>query len=302
MGHKYASVVLAFLLLLDAVSCGAFTAVVLKSKDLAPYDLALEGFKTELQGQEMRLVEVDAAGREGAEIILHILAERPRFILCLGTEAFELASSIRDVPKIFCLVPFSRAERLISKGNARGVVIDIPSAIQFKILCRALPKIRRIGVMYDPQSSGKIIAKALQDAAKLHLELIAQPVQSIREVPLALGHLNDKIDVLWSIFDSTAYGSETARYALFQTLKRNIPFVGFSPQFVKAGALMAVYGDYKDMGCQAAALAGNTLDNVKLPEAIIEPRSVHIAINRKVSEAMKIQFSSEFLQTVNESF
>jgi len=302
MGLKYAFAVMAFLWLFYAASCEAFTAVVLKSKDLSPYDQALRGFKTEFQGLEMRLLEVDATEGKRAEITSRILAETPKFVFCLGTEALELADSLKDLPRVFCLVPHARAESLVSPGNVVGVTIDIPSSIQFKILSQALPKVRRIGVMYDPESSLRIISRASEDAKRLNLELIARPVQSIKDVPLALSYLSDKMDVLWSIFDSTAYGSETGRYALLQTLKRDIPFVGFSPQFVKAGALIALYGDYEDMGRQAAALAKDILNNIKLSDSIVAPRTVHIAINRKVSEAMKIHFSSEFLQTVNESY
>ena len=300
--HRYGCATLAFLWLLHASSCGAFTGVVLKSKDLSPYDLAIHGFKTELQGLEMRLLEVDASEGARAQIVSRIMAEAPSFVLCLGTEALELAGSLGNVPRVFCLVPYSKAQSLVSLGNTRGVTIDIPSSIQFEVLTRALPKARRIGVMYDPQSSVKIISRATRDAERLHLELLARPVHSIKDVPLALSYLSEKMDVLWSIFDSTAYGSETARYALLQTLKRDIPFMGFSPQFVKAGAILALYGDYEDMGRQAAALAISLLNHTEAEEPIVEPRSVHIAVNTKVSEAMKIRFSPEFLQTVNESY
>ncbi|MBN1276404.1 MAG: hypothetical protein JXA35_02845 [Deltaproteobacteria bacterium] len=287
--------------ILWTVNSMAVTIIAIKSRDLPQYDQAISGFRSGFQVQELNLTVIHSLS-DKEQISSTIEANCPDLILCLGTEALNYSISIKNIPKVFCLV--ANPETYISHGvtDVYGVAISLPSLDQFRIIAGELPEFKRIGVIYNAEFNREYIEDARKNASKLALELVAYSVSSIKDIPSALHFLKDKIDVLWSVFDSTVYGPETARYILLFSLRKEIPFIGFSPEFAKAGALMALYGDYKDMGSQTALLAMDILANKRMHNSILEPRLVRIAVNSKVAKAMGISFSPAFLKKIDQDF
>lgn len=287
--------------ILWTVNSMAVTVIAIKSRDLPQYDQAISGFRSGFQVQELNLTVINNLS-DKEQISSTIEANRPDLILCLGTEALNYSISIKNIPKVFCLV--ANPEAYISHGvtDVYGVGISLPSLDQFRIIAGELPEFKRIGVIYNAEFNREYIEDARKNASKLALELVDYSVNSIKDIPSALHFLKDKIDVLWSVFDSMAYGPETARYILLFSLRKEIPFIGFSPEFAKAGALMALYGDYKDMGTQTALLAMDILANKRLHNSVLEPRLVRIAVNSKVAKAMGISFSPAFLEKIDQDF
>jgi putative tryptophan/tyrosine transport system substrate-binding protein len=286
------------LLLFSPACAGEFKVAVIKSDGPLPYDEVVAGFRAELQGQHVSLIFVD--GIDNRSVLAgKISVIRPAAILCLGSRALESVSDIKDVPKIFCLVTLSKAYTLAGRQDIYGVTIDIPFAMQFKIIKNILPKVRRIGVIYNPEHNQKLIVEAEKSAHAMGLQLVTKQVHSIKDIPHVLQMLEDKIDLLWSIYDQTAYGPETAKYILVFALKQNIPFVGFSPQFAKVGALLSLYGDYEDMGHQAALIVKKFLSDEEPSYKRLEPRRTRIAVNEKVARALAISFPDNFLKTVS---
>jgi len=296
-------IILIFLIILISSStyAGEFKVAVVKSDGLLPNDEVIAGFKAELQGQSIRLIFVDGVDNRST-LAAKISAILPAAILCIGTKALESVSDIKNIPKIFCLVTLSKAYTLVNRQDVYGVVIDIPPAMHFKIIKNAFPKVKRIGVIYNPEHNQKLIVEAEKSAHAMGFRLIAIQVHSIKEIPSALQKLENRIDLLWSIYDQTVYGPETAKYILLFTLRKNIPFVGFSPQFAKAGALLALYGNYRDMGRQAALIAKKLLNDEEPVYKNIEPRQTRIAINEKVAKALEISFPDNFLRTVDKIY
>lgn len=278
------------------------TVLAIRSKDTVPYNHAITGFRSGFQGLELNLVIIDTTEEE-TEISSILSKYRPDLILCLGTKALKYALTVKKIPKIFCLVLHPEMYLSTDYLDVYGITIELPPLLQFRIIAQAFPRLKRIGVIYNPEFNQKYIEIAKESAKSVALDLVTCSVRSVKEVPSALHHLEDKIDILWSILDNTAYGPETARYVLLFALRRDIPFVGFSPQFAKAGALMAVYGDYEDMGRQSALLAKKVLlGNEESLVKILQPRKARIAINQKVARALGITFTPEFLKIVDKVF
>src|ERR1044071_4831421 len=91
------------------------------------------------------------------------------------------------------------------------------------------------------------------------LDLVAVPIDSPNKVPKELRKLENSVDAFWSVADSTIFSSGSMEFILLHMLRNRIPFMGLSSAFVKAGALMALDVDYKEVGAQCAALATKVL-------------------------------------------
>ena len=280
------------------------TIAVIRSDSVLPYDEVLTGFKAGMlqrkTGQE-NFVPIENAHDQEA-LAAHIARIRPDFVLCLGSKALDQAARIDGIPKIFTLITQSGIQPWMGRNDILGVTLDLAPALQFRIIRQAFPRSRRIGVLYDPKHNQKIIEEAKGAAPTAGFQLQAFPISAVREIPPAYEKLATNNDLLWTLYDPTVYSPESATYVLMQSLRNRIPIIGFSSQFAKAGAPLALYGDYQDMGRQAclqamAVLAGET--NVV---RIIPPRTVRIAINEKVGRFMGIDFSPQFLKTVHQTY
>jgi putative tryptophan/tyrosine transport system substrate-binding protein len=294
-----------FLILAGAsAAVGAdMTVAVVKGNSALPYDEVLAGFTAGIKQRNVTadFVSLDE-GSDQRQLYARIALIRPDLILCLDMQALERVSQIGRIPKIFVLITAANLEPWLDRGDIYGVSLDIAPAAQFRVLRQAFPGGRRVGVLYDPNHNRIVIEEAKRAAAAAGFNLQTFPVGAIKELPFAFEKLEKGAELLWTLYDQTVYSPESARYVLMQSLQRKIPVVGFSPHFAKAGALLALYGDYHDMGQQAALQALAIRNREENVVRLDRPRTVKIAVNDKVGRFMGITFTSSFLKMVNQSF
>lgn len=279
------------------------TVAVLKSDGNFPVEDILTGFKMEMQQNNIsvQLVHVEG-GNNFNKISSQVARTQPDMLLCIGGKALEQAAPIKNIPKLYTMVTYENAQPWLDRNEIFGVSLDIAPLLQFRIMRQAMPASNRIGVLYNPEHNRKLIEEAKKAAAATGFSLIALPVGSIREIPSALVKLENNIDILWTIYDQTAYTPESTRYILLQALRKKIPVVGLSPHFTKAGALLAIYGNYVDMGRQIALQAIALSRGIEPAPQMSRPRKAQIAINEKVARIMDINFSSQFMKTVHQIY
>ena len=122
------------------------------------------------------------------------------------------------------------------------------------------------------------------------LELIAMPVSAAEKLQETLDHHKKKLEALWSVADSTVFASDRAiEFLLRKTLEYRLPFMGLSPPFVKAGALLALSVDYADVGAQCGEQAAQVLAGRPPPSLpITAPRRVTLYLNSNVAKAIGV--------------
>ncbi|MEE9910805.1 MAG: hypothetical protein K4571_03690 [Deltaproteobacteria bacterium] len=300
----YALLLCVFILSEQTVGYGAdLTVAVLKSEGNFPVEDILTGFKMEMQENSIaiRLTHVEG-GNDFDNIFSQITRVKPDMLICVGVKALEQAARIKNIPVLYSMVTQENARPWSAREGILGISLDIAPLLQFRIMRQAMPSSKRIGVFYDPDHNQKLIDEAKKAAAETGFSLVALPVRTIREIPSALENLEHRVDILWTIYDPSAYTPESTRYILLQALRKKIPVVGLSPHFAKAGALLAIYGDYTDMGRQLALQAIVLSKRGEPAPRIWRPRKARIAINEKVGRMMDIDFSSQFLKTVHQTY
>ncbi|MBN1521857.1 MAG: ABC transporter substrate-binding protein [Candidatus Aureabacteria bacterium] len=171
----------------------------------------------------------------------------------IGTTATKMLKDIGTVPTVFSMVVNPKYFGFVGKDetslpNLCGISIEVPVEDQFNLLKEIVPHAKRIGVIFDPGKSGYTVARALETAKKMGMEIREVPVNTSPEVPGALTMLEDNIDVLFAIVDDTVYKTSTMGHILLRCLKKKIPVFGFSHTITKAGALFSTYIDYDSIG------------------------------------------------------
>lgn len=271
------------------------TIVLLKSRDLAQYDLAAKGFLDAWKASPSSVVvrEFNLSGSpDDLNALRALISERPRALVTIGTEATRWAITNSTAPVVFCMVANAQQSimaDLISKDEARahGVSLDIPAQTQLRRMLDVLPKVKRVGVLSDPKKSAAAVAEMKQAAAELGLEVVSQEVDGPASLPEAAASIASRIDLLWAPVDSTVFNSRSAQFVLTQMLQHKVPVMGFSENMVKAGALLAPRVSYEAVGRQTAELVRAALNpDGKSPESVQAPRDFEIVVNGRVLELL----------------
>lgn len=276
---------------------------IVTSRDIAPYRAAYEGFLEVLDqsGLDYRTVEyrTQRDRRKRNQVVEKIRARRPDLILTIGSAATDAVSGeIRDIPIVFSLVQDGGDNDPPRGANVTGASMDIAVRLQFEKIREALPEARRFGVLYNPSVTGNLIAQARLVAEELQLELVPVAVETEAQVLDRLADLDGKIDVLWSVADPTVFTPQNVGHILLNTLRQRIPLIGLSPSYVRAGALLSLSCDYRDVGRQAGEQAIQVLSGSK-PQHVpmTYPRTVSTYLNLNTEKTLHLRIAESVRKT-----
>lgn len=226
-------------------------------------------------------------------------AAAPRLIVTVGSEALNhLADLVRPawsrVAVVALLVPRSALQKAMAAGDRRltGIYLDQPFSRQLALLRLAAPDLGRVGVLLGP-GTRRYRNEISQAAREAGLREAVATVDEVETLSPRLQSLLLESDALLSLPDETIFNAQTARHILMASYRRRVPVIGFSPAFVRAGALMAVYSTPAQIGGQAAAMVAEGL-NGKLP-AVQAPSDFKVAVNATVARSFALMLDEDRL-------
>ena len=297
------------LLMLPPMSHSAVKVFAVKSSEIEPYNRAIRGAKAAFTTARLAEDSITVFGLEGdevkwKEILKKVREERPHLIMTFGTFATELAKrDVKDVPIVFSTVLNPEESRIVESlgphnGNVTGASLDVPFETQFSYILRIVPHASKIGVLYNPKETGGLVERARAAALKMGLNLVTEAVVDESSLPRAIHRLMGKIDVLWSVADSTVFSSPAVYEIIIEAIDRKIPFMGLSPSFVRAGALFSIKWDDTDIGRQAGETA---IKVISMSENVSEipvstPRDISLSINLRTAKAIGITIPEKVLK------
>src|SRR5437764_9243516 len=98
----------------------------------------------------------------------------------------------------------------------------------------------------------------------------------------SLQSLKDQVDLVLCFPDAALYNSATIKPLVLASLRYRLPLIGFSESFARAGAVLAVYPDFVDMGARAADLIQRMLNGQTVPRLEHSRRS-RIMVNQNIT-------------------
>lgn len=268
---------------------------VVESRTIGAYDLALDGFTNVMNDKGFHptltryVVDVDVNTPKELRGIVE--STHSDLILALGTSAAKMVKDCNcGIPSVFSMVSEPAQSGLLNSGGdggtpMTGVCLDVPVHEQFASLVDVVPRVRKIGVIYNPDESQFIVDEARKAANRMGLGLVTHPISSEAELPEGLTALRPHIDALWLVSDRTVLTTQSLQYVFLYAFQTNLPLMGLSEHFVKMGALLAVGPDFTDVGRQSGEFAAQILkgrDPEELPMA--SPRKVMLSLNLRTAE------------------
>jgi ABC-type uncharacterized transport system substrate-binding protein len=178
-----------------------------------------------------------------------------------------------------------------------GVIyLDQPLTRQLALIRLALPQARRLGVLSGPESSDKV-TELKTWASTYGLELHQAAVTQPDDFSTALPRLLDGVEVLLALADPKVFNSSTIQNILLASFHERVPLVAFSPAYVRAGAVLAVYSTPFQAGNQAADVVLGVLRDQALPDHGMEPNDFDVGVNVNVARSLGLSLDAEQLRT-----
>lgn len=270
------------------------TAVAVLLSERGPgYSAAGEAIQSDLQ----RSLPVNALtvgyASEGAGVEI-LLGKSPKVVVSLGVAALRawLASDVR-VPIVAALIPRATFEKVMreagrrSTGPVHGIFLDQPFGRQLDLLRLVQPDVRRVGVLWGPESvlQRHLLQAALAARGWSESAGVVGPNVTLGE---ATQRALDDADALLAVADPAVFNSTTVSNVLMASYRAKLGVFAFSPAYVKAGAVAALYSTPTQIGTQAAEsvrvlLRGGSVAPVQYPVDFSVSVNEHVARSLGVS-------------------
>ena len=268
------------------------TIAVVTTPDVEAYAEALEGLKSGLAGAsaEIRVFQLE---KKGGKPSLPAAFQAPQhgLVVAIGSEAaLALPQTPIDAPVLATMILRSDADSVKARRNKAlaTIVLDVPIDALAGRLKEIFPSKIRLGIILNPDWPG-LSGAGLQAQAKLRgLTASVAVCSRAEDVLAALLSLKGKVDFVWCLPDSSLYDSVTVQALLLASLNNRIPIIGFSSSFVRAGALMGVYPDFREVGTQTAEAVRNYLAGRPIP-SLETPRVFRVAVNQRVQRLLGLE-------------
>lgn len=193
------------------------------------------------------------------------------------------------VPVLAILIPEAVFDaRLAANPPGRpfsAALIDQPLGRQLALIRRVLPQFQRVAVLSGPQT--RLLFPDLQrEALSRQLELRqTQPIASAEDIYPALKQAIEASEVILAQPDPLIYNSASLQNILLTTYRARIPLVAFSPAYVKAGALLAVYSTPAQIARRAVEMVRQRPVGTGLPLPH-KPREFEVVVNERVAASL----------------
>lgn len=180
--------------------------------------------------------------------------------------------------------------------NVAGVFLDAPQIAGkwFDILGAIVPKLKRVAVIWYPDTGPVHLNAARQVAQGLRIRVQIYEVRSIDDVEQAFATIKGKQQAVVILPSPLAYGHGGRMAEL--TLRYHLPATSMAKGFAEAGGLASYGPNLYELNKRAFALAASILEGVSPSELPIEtPTKFDFLINTHTAKKLGVRIPDRFL-------
>jgi putative tryptophan/tyrosine transport system substrate-binding protein len=218
-------------------------------------------------------------------------AQETKVWLTLGSDALSRALQRDGRPAVVAaLIPRQSFDRIVraaprATNPAIAVYLDQPLGRQVDLLHLALPSVQKVGALWGSES----IAQQAELQAALqarNLKLVNGYFTAGNTLFSALRPVLDEAQALLAVADPEVYNGSTVSNILLATYRSQVPVMAFSPAYVNAGALLALYSTPRQIGTQAAGVVRQVQLGGATVVASQYPADFSVAVNTHVARSL----------------
>lgn len=276
------------------------TVVVVSSEASGAYVAASEALVSELVRGGLTggdVLQMTATEFDGAQPLA------PKLFIALGARAALALARAPLAAPVFCtLLPRSAFERVLQASGRKAsaqfsaLFLDQPLSRQLALVRLALPDATRLGVLYGPES--KALAPVLGGlAVNSGLAVVEAQIGRDDQAFTSLRQVLADSDVLLALADPEVFNTNSLQNILLASFRARVPMVAFSPGYVRAGALLALYVTPVQIGQQAGEIARGVLQGKALPTQPAYAQRFSISVNAHVARSLGLDLDAGVLSS-----
>ncbi len=258
--------------------------------------LAEEGYK---DGEDIKIAYENAQGDQAnLQSISEKLVSDNDLVLGIATPAAQsLVTASSDTPILFTAVTDPVSAKLVKTmktpdGVATGTSDMSPVDEQIKLIQKALPNAKKVGIMYttSERNSEVQVEEAEKLFKKADIKVVKKGISSTNDVQDTAKSLMKDVDLIFVPTDNIIASAIPILRDLSKESK--VPVVGGSADMVGEGLLFSYRPDYEKLGEQTAKLAVKVLEGENVSKLSAQyPEALNVAVNDDMAKALDIDVS-----------
>ncbi len=258
--------------------------------------LAEEGYK---DGEDIKIAYENAQGDQAnLQSISEKLVSDNDLVLGIATPAAQsLVTASSDTPILFTAVTDPVSAKLVKTmktpdGVATGTSDMSPVDEQIKLIQKALPNAKKVGIMYttSERNSEVQVEEAEKLFKKADIKVVKKGISSTNDVQDTAKSLMKDVDLIFVPTDNIIASAIPILRDLSKESK--VPVVGGSADMVGEGLLFSYGPDYEKLGEQTAKLAVKVLEGENVSKLSAQyPEALNVAVNDDMAKALDIDVS-----------
>ena len=233
---------------------------------------------------------------------LEIMLDKADIVISLGTSAAETVFKNKSKkPHIATLITQSSFDSLAKQyfgseaialaAGISPIILDQPFERKVALAKKLLPKVSRVGVMLGSATKEKISTynnSIIDRKMKPQALVIDANKNPIRQ----LDPIVKQSDVFIPVADSHLINVTTAKWILQLSYRYRVPVIGYSSNFVDAGALASVYSSAEGVAKQTLELLGKVFREDYI-HAVHLPKFCTVKFNTNVAWYLNLTIPDE---------
>lgn len=207
--------------------------------------------------------------------------------VAIGAAAIDSISSVDQTVPVLKLV--SKVSEIQMHGSAQASLLLTQPACRYFALIRAInPEWKRVGVLASREAVDEM-AELTRCAIRANMNMNLYPVMDRSDLLDSLEQAAEENHVLLALPDSSIYNPQTVKNILLTSYRNRTPLIGYSENFVNAGAVAAVFTSANTAGIQAAKIISEFFaGNHSFDKTTYFPEDFAITTNRQVGRALNL--------------
>jgi len=213
----------------------------------------------------------------------------PDIIIAIGSSAIQSSREhYVSVNRLLIATDPAQYYNRITAQHTAVLYMTQPYCKQLRFIKQLNPDWHSISYLHD--DSRNINRKNLEICAhRLKLGIYKGHVNNIKYLSENIKDALNHSDLLLALPDKRIYNSETVKNILLTCYRYRKPVIAFSRNFVRAGALAAIYSDINQITDSAISILSVSIKNKNsFPTGVFYPEKFNISINPQVFEALNL--------------
>lgn len=227
--------------------------------------------------------------------INNINLNKHKLIVSIGYKAAKTISKYKTNTNIvYSLIPDDKSSNnniICKKTTCYKVYINQPVSRYIKLFKILFPKGKKIVFATTKEKSKKLQqVKAVSKNNNISYKNIR--IQNDMNVSRALINNLNNNDVLLALPNPKIYSANNAKSIILSTYHANVPIIGYSKSFTKAGALISLYSSIDNVAYKTANVINAIITNGPSQQKEYYPDEFSIEINSAVALSLDINIDS----------